>query len=427
MQKSSRDPYRKDNIVTKKVKNTYKYQEALDLVAFHGTAHKAAAATKIAQSTLQNRYTKALDLGLTPSKKPTKIENQVPLLENQIKLLRAELKERERSEYAAADIKQKILKVGNALPKIPNWTTKPMVKSKNSPGVPTLFCSDWHWGEVVDPNQIALKNSFNPRIAHQRVRSLVEHTVDLLFNHMVNPTYPGIVLALGGDMFSGDIHEELAESNEQSTMESVIDLYGVLIWVIEELLKVFPKVFIPCVTGNHGRNTQKFRHKNRVYTNFDWLLYQLLQKHFHFGGKKDDRVSFQISDGSDAYFRIYNHRYLLTHGDQFRGGDGVIGPLGPIIRGDHRKRTRQSQINQDYDTLLLGHFHQLMQLRRVIVNGSLKGYDEYAWSGNFPFEPPRQALWLTHPRHGITISMPVHVTDSESKDVKKDTPWVAVK
>lgn len=29
--------------------------------------------------------------------------------------------------------------------------------------------------------------------------------------------------------------------------------------------------------------------------------------------------------------------YLLTHGDQFRGGDGVIGALGPIIRGDHKK------------------------------------------------------------------------------------------
>jgi hypothetical protein len=67
-----------------------------------------------------------------------------------------------------------------------------------------------------------------------------------------------------------------------------------------------------------------------------------------------------------------------------------------------------------------------MQLRRVIVNGSLKGYDEYAWSGNFPFEEPRQALWLTHPKHGITISMPVHVTDSEQVDPKEETEWVSV-
>ena len=404
-----------------------KLQEALDLVTYHGTCHKAAVASKIPHSTLRNRYNRAVEAGLKTTTQQTELENQMPILENQIKALKAELRDRDRVEYAAADVKEKILKVGNAKPKIPEWTLKPPTKAKG-PGVPTLFCSDWHWGEVVDPNQIALKNAFNPRIARERARSLIENTIDLLFNHVVNPDYPGIVLVLGGDMFSGDIHEELAESNEQSTMESLLDLYGVLIWAIEELLKHFPKIFIPCVTGNHGRNTRKPRHKNRVYTNFDWLLYQLLQKHFHYGDKKDDRVTFQISDGSDAYFRIYSQRYLLTHGDQFRGGDGVIGPLGPIIRGDHRKRTRQSQIDQDYDTLLLGHFHQLMQLRRVIVNGSLKGYDEYAWAGNFPFEPPRQALWLTHPKHGITISMPVHVTDSTQKGHKKNvSDWVSVK
>ena len=401
-------------------------QEAVDLIHYHGSTTAASKASGIHSSTLMNRNLAGLKDGLKPSSKRTAVNDRTPFLEREIKTLKKKLAEQERTEYAASDVKEKLLKVSTAQPKIPNWTLNPKLKTTTSPGVPTLFCSDWHWGELVDPNQIALKNSFNPRIARERVCSLIGNTVDLLHNHMVNPDYPGIVMILGGDMFSGDIHEELAESNEQSTMESVIDLYGVLIWAIEELLKHFPKIFIPCVTGNHGRNTRKPRHKNRVYTNFDWLLYQLLQKHFHFGEKKDDRVSFLISDGSDAYFRIYNHRYLLTHGDQFRGGDGVIGALGPIIRGDHRKRTRASQIDQDYDTLLLGHFHQLISLQRVIVNGSLKGYDEYAWAGNFPFEPPRQALWMTHPKHGITISMPVNVQDSDTKKQKKKTPWVSI-
>lgn len=55
-----------------------------------------------------------------------------------------------------------------------------------------------------------------------------------------------------------------------------------------------------------------------------------------------------------------------------------IRALGPIIRGDHKKRSRNSQIDLGYDTLLLGHWHQLIMLQRLIVNGSLKGYDEYA-------------------------------------------------
>jgi hypothetical protein len=60
-----------------------------------------------------------------------------------------------------------------------------------------------------------------------------------------------------------------------------------------------------------------------------------------------------------------------------------------------------------YDTMLLGHWHQLIQLQRLVVNGSLKGYCEYASNNNFPFEPPRQALWITHPTRGITFSAPV--------------------
>lgn len=83
--------------------------------------------------------------------------------------------------------------------------------------------------------------------------------------------------------------------------------------------------------------------------------------------------------------------------------------LGTIIRGDHKKHSRNRQIDLGYDTMMLGHWHQLIQLQRLIVNGSLKGYDEYANQGNFGFESPRQALWITDPKHGITFRMPVLV------------------
>ncbi len=242
--------------------------------------------------------------------------------------------------------------------------------------------------------------------------------IDLLSNHMVKPKYPGIVFALGGDMVSGDIHEELMATNECEIMSAVVDLFGVLVWCISTLADHFGRVFVPCVSGNHGRNTHKIRAKGRNYTSFDWLLYCFLAKHF----ESDKRVTFLIPNGPDALYRIYGHRYLLTHGDQFRGGDGMIGALGPIIRGDHKKRSRQTQIGAAYDTMLLGHWHQLIQLQRLIVNGSLKGYDEYAYSNNFGYEPPRQALWVTHPVHGITFSMPVNVDEPKQPT---ESAWVS--
>ena len=101
----------------------------------------------------------------------------------------------------------------------------------------------------------------------------------------------------------------------------------------------------------------------------------------------------------------------------------MIGALGPIIRGDHKKRSRNSEVDMDYDTLIMCHFHQYIHLSRLIVNGSVKGYDEYAYDANFSFEKPQQALWLTHPRYGITYRMPVFV---DRLRLPKKTNWVSV-
>jgi len=299
-------------------------------------------------------------------------------------------------------VREVIFGLSNAKPEIPEWVINPP-KAIHSPGVPTLFASDWHWGEVVDPEQINGVNKFNLRIAHARAKKLVERSIDLLKNHMVNPTYPGIVFPLGGDMVSGDIHDELRESNELATIPTVLDLLEVLCASVKALADAFGHVHVPCVTGNHGRSTIKIRAKGRVHTSYDWLLYCLLEREF----KNDKRVTFQVSSGPDVSYSIFGHRYLLTHGDQFRGGDGMVGALGPILRGDHKKRSRNGQIGLEFDTMLLGHWHQYCHLGRVIVNGSLKGYCEYANANNFGFEQPKQALFMTHPRYGITFAMPV--------------------
>jgi hypothetical protein len=221
-------------------------------------------------------------------------------------------------------------------------------------------------------------------------------------------------------MISGNIHDELSATNEINSMPAVLDLFVHIGAAIKQLADTFGNVFVPCVSGNHGRDTRKIWGKDRHHTSFDWLLYCFLAKRF----EDDPRVTFHIPDGPDAYYSIYDYRYLLTHGDQFRGGDGMIGALGPILRGDHKKRSRNSQIDMEYDTLLLGHFHQLIQLNHVIVNGSLKGYDEYAYANNFRFEQPQQAMWLTHPKHGITCRWPVQVGEVVKSEMK--TSWVSV-
>lgn len=300
---------------------------------------------------------------------------------------------------------------------LPTWVFQP--KSAKAPGVPKIMLSDLHWGEQVRSEQIGGVNSYNLAIARRRLQTVIETTIGLCKILDPSMSYPGLVMPLGGDMVSGNIHDELAASNELNTMPTVLDLYRQLVPAIRLMAETFGNVFLPCVSGNHDRDTKKIWSKDRNHTSFGWLLYQFLAAAF----AEDKRVTFYIPDGSDALYRIYETRYLLTHGDQFRGGDGIIGPLGPVTRGEQKKNTRNAAVGQDYDVMEFGHFHKRMLTARLRGNGSLKGYDEYAADNNFGYEPPSQNFWITHPDHGITFDAPVYC--DIVKKVRK-TDWVSI-
>jgi hypothetical protein len=127
-------------------------------------------------------------------------------------------------------------------------------------------------------------------------------------------------------------------------------------------------------------------------------------------------VTFEISDAMDLTVRLYSTNYTLTHGDQFRGGTGISAELAPLLLGVHRKTVRQAASSRPMDYMVLGHFHQYMPpFRGMIMGGSLKGYDEFAYGLNLRPEPARQAFWVSTPEHGPTISLPILVQDREAE------------
>lgn len=300
---------------------------------------------------------------------------------------------------------------------LPKWLESPKVSG--APGVPTLQLSDLHWGERVDPKQIGGVNEYNLTIARKRLETVVKGAVKLARILSPDMKYPGIVVQILGDVVSGNIHDELQATNEINTMPTVLDLYRSLVPALRLLADTFGNVFVPCVTGNHGRDTKKIWAKDRHHTSFDWLLYQFLTIAF----ETDERVRFYIPDGSDGLYRVFGVRYLVTHGDQFRAGDSIIGAVGPITRGEQKKLARNVAVGQEYDVMAFGHWHKRMIASRLRGNGSLIGYNEYAAQGNFGFEPPLQNFWMTHADHGITFDAPLLA--EETKRAAK-TEWVSV-
>ena len=78
------------------------------------------------------------------------------------------------------------------------------------------------------------------------------------------------------------------------------------------------------------------------------------------------------------------------------------------MRGTLKRGRMANAMGQPFDFLLLGHWHTLNFLPNTIINGSLKGFDEFAMSLSITPEPAAQALWLTTETHGRTILLPVY-------------------
>jgi transposase-like protein len=345
-------------------------------------------------------------------------------LRRQVVELRRQLDSVQREEDTAALIRERVYGLAAITPQPPAWLTQESKASKVR-GCPVTIWSDWHYGEVVRKEEVGGVNEFNAKIAAQRIQRLVDSTIELCFHHMgaSEAEYPGIVVALGGDMISGDIHEELAHTNDKTPYQAINELVDLIAAALTQMADKFGKVFVPCVVGNHGRGTHKPRHKGRIFTSFEWNLYCTLERHF----RNDKRISFDIPEQTDCLFSVYGHRILLTHGDSLgaRGGDGIIGSIGPIMRGKIKTGHSEAQIGRDFDTLMIGHYHQYITLPGLVVNNCLKGYDEYARLFlRAPYSRPSQALFFVHPKHGVTAHWQVYLEDQARG--AHDSAWLKV-
>lgn len=284
-----------------------------------------------------------------------------------------------------------------AKPRPPKW-----LAPKKSGGQKAIVCtilSDLHFDEVVRPEEVQGLNEFNREIAEERLEAYFQNVVKVSKHYLSGVDYEGMVLCLGGDMFSGLLHD-LQETNDDTLFGSLLRLSELLTAGLVLLASEFSRVHVPVVVGNHGRLTRKPRTKRRARDNADWLLGHMVAR-----AVNDERVTFDIPDSPDCRFDVYGTRFLLTHGDQTKGGGGIGGIWPPIKRMVAKKRAQY--VADPFDVVVMGHWHQLTWGGDFIVNGALKGFDEYAMVSAFAPERPQQALWLVTPEHGITVQAPV--------------------
>jgi hypothetical protein len=293
----------------------------------------------------------------------------------------------------------------------PKWVRSTAGK-KGRKAIVTLQLTDTHFDEVVRPEQVAFINAYDRQIAEQRLQRWVDRSIDLARKWVGGIDIEGCTVFATGDILSGDIHAELKESNEDTLYASAVHWTEQLITALSTLAVEFDRLHIAAVVGNHGRNSRKPVYKQRAQSNIEWLMWRLIARHF----ADDERLTFQVSDAMDLSVKIYNTSYLITHGDEFRGGSGISGAMAPLALGQHRTTLRQMATDSPMDYMVVGHFHQYRPPSQgLVMGGSLKGYDEYAFGKRLRPEPAQQAFWITSPEHGPTISAPVLVQDRDAE------------
>lgn len=287
------------------------------------------------------------------------------------------------------------------------WTLKVPKSTKKSLHMPYVLTSDFQVGEVIREEETEHGYSYSTPIFQRRYKHLIETTIYLSFSHAgADWTYPGVIYARGGDSISGGIHDELAETDDQTPMEAVETVFEAEAWGVRQLAEAFGRVDVKDTGGgNHDRNTKKTHSKRTFAHSYDKLVGFMLRREF----ANDRRVTFQTSESMDVYFPIFGLNVLLTHGDRIgsRGGQGFIGPAATAIRGAMKIIQEQAALGRHVDRVDMGHFHTPIYLIWLLVNGCLPGYSEFAKMNRMRPFPPQQTLAFHHPKRGLVDLKPI--------------------
>jgi predicted phosphodiesterase len=158
------------------------------------------------------------------------------------------------------------------------------------------------------------------------------------------------------------------------------------------------------------------------HNSYEWMIYCHIEQYF----RDDPSVSVYVPNEVDAHFSIFGHRFMATHGDTLgvKGGDGLIGALGPIARGAMKIGAQQRQIGRDFDTLVIGHFHFYLprgDATPVLLSPSLMGHNTYAHLQlRVRASEPAQALAFIHHKYGFTAQWPMLLGKHKARP---SLPW----
>ncbi len=272
--------------------------------------------------------------------------------------------------------------------------------SKKHEATAFALISDTHIEENVTPESVDFSNEYNLEIARQRMEAVFRNMLKLVKKEQQDTHISTLVLALLGDLISGNIHEELLESCEVAPVEAAVLAQSYLASGIQYLLDNSKlDLIIPCCVGNHSRITSQVHVSKEQANSLEWMIYCNLVERF----KGNKRVTFVLSKSYFTWVTVYDFPIRFHHGHAMKYGAGVGGMTIPINKAIARYDMAKTAYLDCF-----GHFHNPMQTQKFVSNGCLIGDTPYGKRLGFTGKPQQQ-FFLIDKKHGKTVSAPIFV------------------
>ena len=279
---------------------------------------------------------------------------------------------------------------------------------KRKPVVACLVLSDWHIGETVSPSETAGVNEYDWQIAQERMARIVGDFVAWITMCRASYAIDEVCVISAGDLVSGNIHQELAETNEFPPPVAAANAGNLLGWVYTELAAHFPVVrALQAGAGNHDRLTRKPRAKRRAEDAYTYIVHEFATARASAAKNVTVECPLQVA----PIFDIAGHRVLVTHGNDVRGQMGIpyYGFARYVARHSRKEQSLLDKglISAPTKYYIFGHFHHFAILDdgAVMMNPSLIGPNEYDETAQ-RFAEPAQLAFLVSPHHGAFGHVP---------------------
>jgi len=277
-------------------------------------------------------------------------------------------------------------------------------KESNSHEVQPIFQhTDWHVGEIQQPDEIEQINQFNHDVACSRAAKLVYKSNRVIDRDRQSYSIKKGTIFCTGDMITGDLRDEATRTNEFDVPTQVVKAAMLIAETVMGYAQNFDELVVEYITAdNHSRITRKPQSKDQGTNSFNYVVAILAKEYL----SRQSNVDFRIHIQPQKVVSVLNMKYLIMHGHQIKGWAGI--PWYGVERKVGKESTsRLSMIMEDpskietlgFNKLVTGHLHTPINTWYYSVGGSLMGTTSYDREAG-RYAPPTQPMWYVDPKHG---------------------------